>query len=267
MQAGTDSQRVSTGIAELDRLLQGGFLRGRSYLVAGDAGTGKTTLCIQFLLAGLRHNEKAIYVTVDERPAEILQSAASLGWNLQNYIQDKSLVILDASPYFSGRAAAIAEKGVDLPKIIADLATYGRRMEAKRLVIDPMTPLILSADSPIRIQEQARALIHLLQTQLTTTNLFSSQLPGRTEHDLTVGIEEFLASGVLLLKVGLTNGRYTRSLYIKKMRGTSVEPREYPITIAPERGIAFDGVEPAPPLQPEPNIEALEFFQLPKDES
>src|SRR5215467_519958 len=98
-------KRVSTGVAGLDSILEGGFLSGRSYLVTGDAGTGKTTICIQFLMAGLKQGERAVYVTVDERPGEILQAAGSLDWDLQTHVQEKTLVILDASPYFSGRTA------------------------------------------------------------------------------------------------------------------------------------------------------------------
>jgi len=105
--------RVSTGIAGLDTLIQGGFIPSRSYLVTGEAGTGKTTTCMQFLLNGLKKKEKAIYVTVDERPAEILQTAASLDWDLQSYVQEKSLVILDASAYFSRSGPRIVD-GLDM---------------------------------------------------------------------------------------------------------------------------------------------------------
>jgi circadian clock protein KaiC len=146
-------KRVSTGIAGMDSLLQGGFLSGRSYLVSGDAGTGKTTACMQFLMAGLSQGEKAVYVTVDERPGEILQSAASLEWDLQSYVQEKSLVILDAAPYFSGRAGSATDKGLDLSKFVTDLAGYATRLEALRLVIDPVTPLILFGDSPSRVRK------------------------------------------------------------------------------------------------------------------
>ena len=72
-------QRVSTGITGVDSQLMGGFIRGRSYVVLGDAGTGKTTACVQFLLSGLKQGEKGLYITVDERPTEIIESAASLG--------------------------------------------------------------------------------------------------------------------------------------------------------------------------------------------
>ena len=80
-----DSQRISTGIIGLDGLLHGGYVRGRTYLVTGDTGTGKTITCLQFLSSALKRGEKAVYVTVDERPGEIVESAASFsfghGWN------------------------------------------------------------------------------------------------------------------------------------------------------------------------------------------
>ena len=234
----TDSEvvkRVSTGIAGLDSLLQGGFLPGRSYLVTGDAGTGKTTACMQFLKIGLEQEEKA--------------------------------AILDASPYFSGRAGTVGEKGLDLPKIVSDLATYAKKLEATRLVIDPVTPLILAGDSPTRVQEHARMLIHLLQSNLATTNFITSHLPPRENNDLTNGIEEFLAAGVLILKVTQDNDRPVRTLSVKKMRGTAVEPNEYPFSIVKDHGIFLLGSDkkPIPTVVEEPGFQGLEFFQLPKE--
>jgi circadian clock protein KaiC len=260
-----EMKRITTGIAGLDDLLQGGFLPNRSYLITGDTGTGKTLACIQFLLGGLKSGEKGVYVTVDERPSEILQSAASMGWDLQSYVQDKSLVILDGSPYFGGRVGASAEKGVDLPKIVSDLATYTKKMEAKRLAIDPVTPLIQSADSPSRIQDHARLLIHLIQSQLTTTNLFSSHLTTRSDHDVRVGIEEFLASGVIILRLEPTNGQFARTLSIKKMRGTPVEPAEYRFKLVTGEGFVLDGPKPERGFDQEPASQALEFFEIPKE--
>src|SRR5262245_48670845 len=103
-------QRISTGIAALDRLLHGGLIKGRSYLLSGDTGTGKTIACLQLLQHALTIGEKAVYVTVDERPSEITDSALLFSWNLQQHIQEKNLAILDASPYFSGRSGS--EKGI-----------------------------------------------------------------------------------------------------------------------------------------------------------
>lgn len=260
-----DTKRITTGIAGLDQALHGGLLPQRSYVVRGDAGTGKTTACVQFLLSGIAQGEKAIFVTVDERPVEILQTAASLGWDLQSLVQAKSLVILDASPYFSGRAGASGEKNVDLTRIVSDLTAYAKRMAATRLVVDPITPLFLSSDSSTRVHDNARMLIHQIQSQLETTNLFSSHLPSRAEHDLTGGIEEFIASGVLILKLAEQNGRFVRTLSIKKMRGIPVHPAELRFSIVSEKGLVLDGPggEIAPTL--EPVVHALEYFELPKE--
>ncbi|HEY7316635.1 MAG TPA: ATPase domain-containing protein [Candidatus Binatia bacterium] len=263
-----DVKRVATGITSLDALLQGGFLPGRSYLVTGDAGTGKTTSCVQFLKSGLEEGEKAVYVTVDERPSEILQAANSLGWDLQPYVQEKAFAILDASPYFSGRAGAMGDKGVDLQKIVSDLAAYAKKLEATRLVIDPVTPLILSGDSPTSVQEHARMLIHLLQQNLATTNLITSHLPPRANNDLTNGIEEFLAAGVFILRVTQDGDRLVRTLSVKKMRGTAVQPCEFPFNIVKDHGILLlsPDKKASPVAVDEPDFQGLEFFQLPKEE-
>ena len=260
-------KRISTGISGLDSLLNGGFLPTRSYLVTGEAGTGKTTACMQFLLSGLEQGENAIYVTADERPTEILQSAASLGWDLQRYVQGKNLVILDASPYFSGRAnSAGGEKGGDLQKIVSDLAAYAKRMEAERLVVDPVTPLITSGDSPARVQELARAFVHLIQSNLNTTNLFTSHLPRRADHDLTNGIEEFLAAGVIVLGVTRLDDLFIRTLQVKKMRGTAVQPNEHRFEIASGKGVALLSPELNGGSDTDEPLHALEFFHLPKQD-
>jgi circadian clock protein KaiC len=259
-------KRVSTGILGLDALLQGGLLPGRCYLLTGEAGTGKTTACVQFLLSGLNQGERAVYVTVDERPTEILQSASSLGWDLQRYVHEKKLVILDASPYFSGRVGTNSDKGVDLPKIVSDLSGYVKSMQAARLVIDPVTPMILDSDVPGRVQESARALIHLFQSNLTTTNLFTSHLPRQSDQDPTNGLEEYLTAGVLVLTTKKLEDRFVRILYVKKMRGTAVEPAEYPFEIAIGKGINIILKSHPAILDCEAAFQALEFFELSKTE-
>jgi circadian clock protein KaiC len=255
------SERISTGIAELDRLLHGGYLKGRSHLLTGDTGTGKTIACLQFLLHGLKRGEKAVYVTVDERPAEILESAASFSWDFQEPIQEKSLVILDASPYFGGRSGGTSEKGIDPQKIVTDLGIYARRLGATLLIIDPITPLILPTDATSSSQDQARSLMHLIQSQLNTTNLFTAHL---TTQNTTNGIEQFLAAGVLVFKTTEVNGRFQRALTIRKMRGTAIEPGDYPFVLVHNEGIVLGdrSASRASTCQTEPHI--FEYFDLPK---
>jgi circadian clock protein KaiC len=253
--------RLPTGITGLDSLLNGGFIKGRSYLITGDAGTGKTIACLQFLLSGLSRGEKAVYVTVDERPTEILESAASFSWDLQPHIQEKRLVILDAA---SGSAT---EKGIDPQKMVGDLGGYTKSLGATILVVDPITPLLVPTNPAIPRQVHARSLMHLIQSQLNTTNLFTSHNPGGKEQDTAAGIEQFLASGVLVFKVHEKRGRCERTLHIKKMRHTPTEPGDYPFAMTQQQGIVLldqaNGMEP--PRHAETQF--FRYFEPTKDQS
>ena len=238
------NERISTGIDGLDALLHGGFNRGRTYLFAGEAGTGKTIACMQFVALRLKQGDKAVYVTVDERPSEILDSAAALGWNLQPHIQEKQLIVLDAAPYFGTRGGG--EKGIDPQKIVADLGNYVRRLGATQLIIDPITPFILPPDSGSPPQDQARSLIQLLQTQIGVTNLFTAQRCPDGAQSATVGIEEHLAAGVLIFKMTESAAGYERTVTVKKMRGVAITPVKHKFTLQQDRGIVIDRPESAP---------------------
>ena len=95
--------RCNTGINELDKMLIGGIPRGRTILIEGPPGTGKTTLSLHFLVSGILMNkdpEPAIFVCLDENPSDLISEATAYGWNLKKLMDLDQLVIVDA---FSGR--------------------------------------------------------------------------------------------------------------------------------------------------------------------
>jgi KaiC/GvpD/RAD55 family RecA-like ATPase len=118
--------------------------------------------------------EKGLYVAIDEKPADVIEQATSLGWDLAPYIKKKEFLILDASAYFNSRAGENQGKNVDIQRVVADLTGYITRMGAARLVIDPVGPLIFMRDSTLRVLDQARMLFHSLQANLGTTNLLTT---------------------------------------------------------------------------------------------
>jgi len=237
-----EKKRVSSGIPGLDPLIEGGFPEGKSYLITGESGTGKSIFCIQFILKGLVEGQKAVYVAVDEKPADILEAAASLGWDLLKYIEQKSLLILDASPLFSSRMGAGKEKEVDVQKTVGDLTAYVKRMGASRVIIDPVGPLILSRDPSTRAQEHVRTLVHSLQDNMGTTNLLTSYAnPGITGAG-DGAIEEFLVAGVIILSIARVQNRMVRTLMIRKMRGTAIDLMEHQFNIVREKGIVLKPV-------------------------
>src|SRR5690348_12632137 len=75
------SLRVKTGIVELDEMLKGGFMPGDAVMLAGSAGTGKTTLALQYLVNGVKLGEPGVYVTFEELPDQIYRDAKNFGWD------------------------------------------------------------------------------------------------------------------------------------------------------------------------------------------
>jgi circadian clock protein KaiC len=222
-------KRVPTGIPELDALIQGGLRQGKTYLVAGGPGTGKSVLSLQFLVRGLMEKEKCLYVAIDEKPADVIEQASSLGWDLAPFIESKEFLILDASAYFGARGGDPG-KGVDVQRVAADLNTYIARIGAARVVIDPVGPL-LAARNP----DQARQLIYALQANAGTTNLLTTYAADKQSHL----VEEYLVAGTIVLEMKVVGAHCERKLTIEKMRGTPLEPAQYPFSIVADRGIVF----------------------------
>jgi len=239
------TERAPTGIKGLDAILEGGFPKGRSILVTGEPGTGKTILSLQFLMEGLARGEKGIYVAADEGPLDIMEQAASLGWDLEQHIEKKEFAILNAATYLSSLPGSGREKHVDIHKALADLGGFVNRLDAKRLVLDPAGPFVLLRDSASRIQDQTRLLIQLLRTTMPTTNVLTSYAVPRTGERTLHGIEEYLVAGALILEMVWTGGRFTRSLTVEKMRCTDVKPVQHEFDIVKGQGIVFQPAQGA----------------------
>ncbi len=234
-------KRASSGISGLDPLIEGGFPVGKSCLVTGEAGLGKSTICMQFVLRGLLDGEKAVYVAVDNKPAEIVEEAASLGWDFLPYVESNQLLILDASPYFSTRMGMGKDKEIDISKTVGDLSSYVKKVGASRVVIDPVAPLIASRDTDKGLRDRARALVHALQENLDTTNLLTSYaINGGTFGGHQA--EEFPVTGVVALKFARREKGLIRTLLLSKMRGTDTDLTEYRFDIVREKGIVMSPI-------------------------
>jgi len=231
------TERVSSGIAGLDQLIEGGFPRGRSILITGEPGTGKTIFSLQFLFEGLARGEKGIYVAADEGPLDVLEQAASLGWDLELFVEKKELAILNAGSYLSSVGGGGKERQIDIHKAIGDLAGFVNRLEAKRLVLDPAGPFVLLRDTAMRIQDQTRLLIKLLRTSMQTTNLLTTYAVPRTGERALHGVEEYLVAGAIVLEMIWKDGKLARSLIIEKMRCTDVKPAQHEFDIVKQKGI------------------------------
>jgi circadian clock protein KaiC len=233
------TERVPTGIEGLDQRIEGGLPKGRSILVTGEPGTGKTIFALQFLVEGLKRGEKCMFVTADEGPMDVLEQAASLGWDLEPRVETKELSILNAGTYLSSLPGAGRERHIDVQKAVSDLSSFVNQIGVQRLVLDPAGPFVLLRDTTVRIQDQTRLLIKLLRSSMKTTNILTSYGVPRTGERTMHGIEEYLVAGAIVLEMIWKDGQLARSLIVEKMRCTDVKPTQLEFDIHKDRGIVI----------------------------
>ncbi|MCJ7760060.1 AAA family ATPase [Candidatus Bathyarchaeota archaeon] len=233
-------ERVSTGIDGFDDLIGGGLQKGKTYLVSGEAGTGKTVFCLQYTLDGLSKKENVVYLTVDERPTHLVQDAATFDWDLETPIREKRLYMIDITPEFSELRLGKFKGNVENEKIFEEIRSCVKKVDAKRVIIDPIAPMFASSENQFQLREYIRQLMFSLD-ELGTTNLVSSIIDTGSNMISKFGVEEFFASGVMVLGMEREEMVYNRVLLVRKMRGTSIDLRVRKFNIDSKTGITLYG--------------------------
>lgn len=241
-------ERIATGITGLDERLQGGLLQGKTYLVTGMPGTGKTTFAAQFALEGLKHGENAIFVSVDEKPTHVVEDSEGLGWDLRTPVNEGKLTLLDVAPYFNWVRYG-KNNAIDTNEVVQDLTKQIRRIGAKRLIFDSLVPLVLHRERVHDVQEFIRGLVFSIDDNLGCTTLMTSHVwPGALGNTHDASIEEYIVSGVIALRLAKTHPeQYERKMFVSKMRGTKTDLREYTYDIEHTKGLV---------LRPQPAFDA-----------
>ncbi|HET7711996.1 MAG TPA: ATPase domain-containing protein, partial [Thermoanaerobaculia bacterium] len=210
---GNDPEIVSTGIPGLDEILRGGLPRDYVYLVQGDPGAGKTTLAMQFLLAGDRKGEKGLYLTLSESAREIRRVAVSHEWKLGKLEIYEQLVGEDLLRH--ERTTMFHPAEVELGKTVDALLQEIDRVQPQRVVLDSLSEIRLLSQSTFRYRRQILALKEFFASRRMTVLL----LDDRTEssHDLQL---HSVPHGVLLLeRRAPLYGAARRRLEVVKLRG------------------------------------------------
>ncbi len=199
-------ERVPTGIPGLDRLLQGGFIKGSTVLVSGTAGAGKTIFCIQFLFEGLKNGENCLFITLEELPEDIIKDALIFGWDLKKYINEGRFLIEYTDPF-------------QLTDIISPLVEKIKSNNISRVALDSTSILGLYFEKPSDVRKQLYKLVIALK-KTGATSLLTAEILEGSSHISRFGVEEFVVDGVIVIHtIGTGQGMY-RSLQIKKMRRT-----------------------------------------------
>ena len=214
------TQRVSSGIARLDTMLDGkGFYRGSSILLSGTAGTGKSTVAAHFIEAACKRGERALFFAFEESQDQIIRNMRSIGIDLEQFVKKGLLKFQNARPSSFGLEVHLAL----IHRIISDY-------EPDVVVVDPITNFLAVGDS-IETKAMLMRLIAFLKPRQCTAMFTSLTSSGKEIEDSEVGVSSLMDTWILVKNIE-ANGERNRGLYILKARGIahSNQVREFLMT-------------------------------------
>ncbi len=214
-------QRIPTGIPGLDEAVEGGLIKDSSVLVGGGAGSGKTILCMQFLVNGIdQYKEPGIFISFEQKPKELLEEFQKFDWSLDKKIKQKQLVLLHFTPEEVNK---FLESGGGIVRDTIE------SIKAKRIVIDSLTAFTLLFKSDLSTRKAVLQLFDSMAKWDVTALVTSEQEPDPNKHKST--IMEFEVDGVVLLYNLRKGDVRERSLEIFKMRSTQHSAKIFPMKI------------------------------------
>lgn len=240
------SKRIITGIDGLDKILNGGFPKGRTILLAGGPGCGKTVFSVQFISNGAKlYDETGIYVTLGETPKNILNNLSFFDFEINNLVAQKKMAFIDISISSAIRRTADSGEKIDFGILKDMIKPLVDELGAKRLVIDPITAMAINRND-MEIRDRLMEFT-LFGTDFGCTTMLVSEIPIDQSIVSVFGVEEFVVDGVVVLHNMRKGGTRIRGIEIVKMRGTNHGAQIYPIkfdntgiTVFPDENIMGD---------------------------
>ncbi|HXG55774.1 MAG TPA: circadian clock protein KaiC [Vicinamibacterales bacterium] len=217
--------KVPTGMQGFDEITGGGLPRGRTTLVMGGPGSGKTVFALQALVNGARlRKEAGIFVAFEESTAQIIANGSTFAWDL-SVVQRKKLHFVDA------RVSPTVVQGgeFDLVGLLSALGAKARQMKATCIVFDGIDVLLGLLDNPVAERRELYRLRDWLVDE-GLTGIITQKTPGH-EAAHRYDFLQFMVDCVVVLRHQVTNGSAFRDLRVMKFRGSAFAGDQFPITL------------------------------------
>ena len=201
------SKRISSGIPELDKMLEGkGFYRGSSVLVSGTAGTGKSSFASHFVNSVCANNESALYISFEESPGQIIRNMSSIGLDQKKLMDDGLLKIYSVHTQHFG-----------LEKHLLSIMKEIERIKPAAVVVDPINSFV-SGGNEMEVKGMLTRLIDSLKENMITAYFTNLTSGGSPIEQTDVAVSSLIDTWLLLHDHTIKKNRIT-DLYILKSRG------------------------------------------------
>jgi len=215
-----------TGIAGLDEILRGGLPSDRLYVVEGDPGAGKTTLALQFLLEGVRHGQRVLYVTLSETADELRDVASSHGWSLDG-IDLLELNSLSERLQEEADYTVYHPSDVELGETTKRIRARVEELNPERVALDSVSELKILSQTSVRYRREILGLKQFFAGRDCTVLVLDDRTASEGEQQL-----QSIAHGVLSMeREGREYGATRRQLHIVKMRGVRFQDGRHDFVI------------------------------------
>ncbi|MCH7761509.1 response regulator [candidate division TA06 bacterium] len=228
----SDLKKIRSGVDIVEGQL-GGLIAGKSYLIYGEPGTGKTMFGLQYLNEGLLQGERCGLVT-QENPEDLLTMGRHIGFDWNEHLASGRLIIFRYLPNFTPHFS----KSFDLPEIFNELQHLSAGAKVHRLVFDPITPIV-DCVNRLNYTKIFSELFSLLEEMESTTLLTLDEISGvnssmylRTLISLSFGVFHLRISSDLKRKMFFQKMKYQSELL--QTATYTIEPQKGIVSIAPE---------------------------------
>jgi len=221
--------RISSGISALDDMLADGYWPGASTLIAGPSGSGKTLMGLHFVMNGARQGQPGVIATMQENPTQLQRVLAGFGWSLH----EPNVEVMYRSPI-----------DIYIDEWVYDLMDTVERTKARRVLIDSLADLRISAADEVRFHEFTYSIVQRFSRQGVSV-LMTSEIPRLFGAErISESAVSPLADNVVVLGYQLERDTIGRTIAVIKTRASRHDPMVRKFVIG-SQGIVLDELLPA----------------------